>query len=113
MTMVPPFPRDSAQSPLEPGDRFEITGIGSDDRLLLPRVLGTNGFALQRLDDSNGNPLEVAPDPAHQAVIVSGLGRSLPKDAGTLWLEYQAPGRFRLIVEPRPPGTAEGELSTE
>lgn len=97
---------------LEPGDRFEVTRDGGSPRLKLPAVFGPSGFAIDRLEDREGRPLEVAAPSAPRLLEVPAIG-AVPGRAGeVLWLEYQAPGRYRLNVEPGP-GWNEGELTTE
>lgn len=107
-----PPPRNGAGAGLEPGDRFELPGFDPGGRLPLPRVLGADGFAIDRLADPAGRPLETTFDATHRALVVPHLGRLVPDARVTLWLEYLEPGRFRLVVEPGPTAT-NGEVITE
>jgi SNF2 family DNA or RNA helicase len=110
---APSSPR-FALAGLEPGDRFEVTPIGGAGRLSLPRVLGPDGFPIQQIEDPAGRPLDLALDASASSVIVPKLGESLSRlAAGPLWLEYRAPGRFRLIIEPGTPNPANGSIVTE
>jgi SNF2 family DNA or RNA helicase len=98
---------------LEPGDRFEVTPIGSTDRLGLPRVLGPGGFAIEQLEDHLGHPLESMIDVAGESLIVPNLREVVARPVDALWLEYRAPGRFRLTVDWGTSQPADGEVVTE
>src|SRR5882724_5084016 len=100
---------------LEPGDRFEIPGL-ADDRspgcLPLPDLIRLGGVPIEVLEDEHGRPLQAELDLAADCLRLADGGRA-PGDGGTArWLEYQAPGRFRLVAEATPP-PADGELATE
>src|SRR5437763_1251670 len=91
------FPATQAVSPtdlLEPGDRFEVNGPPTGDRLWLPREVGPGGFALERLEDPAGRPLEMTIEAGDHALVVPRLAQALPASSRALWLEYQSPGRF-------------------
>ncbi len=79
---------------------------------MLPGVLGPSGFAIDSLEDLDGNLLDLSGAAEGHGLIVPGLRRVLPTLDATTWLEYQSPGRFKLVVEP---GSAAegGELTTE
>lgn len=100
---------------LEPGDRFELTPIGGpgSGRLSLPRVLGPDGFPIEQIEDPAGRPLDLALDAWVGSIVVPKLAEGLARSTGPLWLEYRAPGRFRLIVEPGGPQPANGSTTTE
>jgi SNF2 family DNA or RNA helicase len=101
---------------LEPGDRFEVTPIdgAGAGRLSLPRVLGPDGFPIEQIEDPAGRPLDLALDAWAGSVVVPKLSEALGRSAaGPLWLEYRAPGRFRLIVEPGVPHPANGSVVTD
>ena len=72
----------------------------------LPVVLGPGGFAIEQLEAPNGMILGVTPAADGRGLIVPELGRWLTQPDATTWLEYQAPGRFRLLIEP---GSAAGD----
>ncbi len=110
-----PSPHGLIHTPdLEPGDRFEVEPIGATGRLSLPRVLGPDGFPIEQIEDPAGHPLDLRIDPATSSLIVPKLGEAVSRtDAAALWLEYRAPGRFRLIVEPGAPHPANGQIVTE
>src|SRR5439155_26786560 len=88
------FPADGH---LEPGDRFEIDIRA--ERLLLPETLSANGVAITTLEDEHGRALPVTRADERSLLLPNANG-SLPQRYGALWLEYQEPGRFRLIVDP-------------
>ena len=98
---------------LKPGDRFEIVLVGSTDRLRLPAVLGPDGFAIEQIEDADGHPLDSVFAPAENSLIVPKLAEIASNSAGALWLEYRAPGQFRLIAEPGSPVPSNGELVTD
>ena len=99
---------------LEPGDRFEVAPIGSTGRLSLPGVVGPDGFAIEQIEDPAGRPLDLTLDLATGSLVVPKLGEAVSRSAASaLWLEYRAPGRFRLIVEPGTSPRADGEVVTE
>jgi hypothetical protein len=99
---------------LEPGDRFEVAPIGSTGRLSLPRVVGPAGFPIEQIEDPAGRPLDLSLDLATGSLAVPRLGEAVSRSAASaLWLEYRAPGRFRLIVEPGAPHPADGAVVTE
>ena len=50
---------------LKPGDRFEVALTGSPGRLSLPAVLGPDGFAIEQIEDDEGQS--------------GGVGRSIPR----------------------------------
>jgi SNF2 family DNA or RNA helicase len=110
------MPGDRGDTPgqgLEPGDRFEVHPAESGDRLTLPGALGPGGFAIEQLEDPAGNILGLTRAANGQELIVPELGRWLSGPDATSWLEYQAPGRFRLLIEPGSAADDGGELITE
>jgi SNF2 family DNA or RNA helicase len=102
-----------APADLEPGDRFEVAPTHLLDRLSLPAVLGPDGFAIEQVEDAAGRPLEAAFDAATSSLVVLKLAEVVSGVPTNLWLEYRAPGRYRLIPDCGPPQPAEGELVTE
>ncbi len=98
---------------LRSGDRFEIVATGLDGRLSLPAVLDMDAAAIEHLEDPAGRNLDVALDHDRGALIIPKLPENLTASAVSFWLEYRAPGRFRLIVEPRTPQPANGAVITE
>jgi SNF2 family DNA or RNA helicase len=103
-------PTATVDTSLEPGDRFEVAVAGLD-RLTLPETLTAAPF--QALEDESGRPLTASVDPAAPYLYVADLEKLLPPRRGAVWLEYRAPGCFRLLVEPPPAATEDGELTTE
>src|SRR5512147_2566093 len=99
MIPEPPARTDALETGLEPGDRFEVARVSPGDRLRLPKVFGPSGFAIERVEDQGGCLLELTHDPAGHPLVIAQPGRSLPDPPATLWLEFQAPGRFRLVAE--------------
>ncbi len=104
---------NSATTELEPGDRFEVIADAPADTLGLPGALGAGGFEVERLEDATGRPLGLSPTPEGRGLAVPGLNRLVKGPDDLTWLEYQAPGRFRLVVEPGSAGSVGGELTTE
>jgi SNF2 family DNA or RNA helicase len=98
---------------LEPGDRFEVFRLDSTARLRLPRVLGPDGFPIERIEDPAGVPMELVLDPSSRSVVVPKLTQVVPDRTSALWLEYQGEGRYRLRPEPVAGGPADGERTTE
>ena len=94
----------------KPGDRFEIALTGSPGRLSLPAVFGPDGFAIEHVEDADGRPMESTLDPVGNSLVVPKITSFATT---TLWLEYQSPGRFRLIEEPASSPPTNGELVTE
>ena len=99
---------------LEPGDRFEVFRFDSTERIRLPKVLGPDGFPIEKLEDPAGVPMEVVPDPSSRSVVVPKLDPRrrpiLPPRSG--W-SIRATGRFRLKSEAVAGGPADGERTTE
>jgi superfamily II DNA or RNA helicase len=98
---------------LQIGDRFEVTPPGSPDRLELPRSLGPEGFPIEVIEDDTGRVLESAVDSLTGIVSLPELSRLGFGQDTVLWLEYRAPGRFRLIGGPGTPRPAGAEVTTE
>jgi hypothetical protein len=98
---------------LEPGDRFEVIGLGPADRLELPAAFGADGIEVERVEDAAGKMLGARPEPGGRVLRVPGVEGLAGGPGSVLWLEYQAPGRFRLVHEGPPPPPGDGELVTE
>ena len=96
------------------GDRFELAVTGTPGRLSLPAVFGPGGFAIEQVEDSNGNAVNWRMDPLLNSLVVPMAADivALPS-AATLWLENRAPGRYRLIVERGALLPRNGEVITE
>jgi hypothetical protein len=97
----------------KPGDRFEIVLIGSTGRLRLPAVLGPNGFAVEEIEDVEGHLVDSVVVPGEDSLILPNLAEIPDPLTATYWLEYRAPGRFRLIAIPGSSLPANGELMTD
>src|SRR5207248_2430062 len=96
---------------LEPGDRFSAS-VTDTGRLPIPEALVAADVAVTTVEDEQGRPLPVETDELEQALRLPESLRPQLQSAAALWLEYRAPGRFRLLVEPLP--SADGkELTTE
>jgi SNF2 family DNA or RNA helicase len=99
-----------AEPGLEPGDRFELivpSDVRTSGRLLLPETLRASGASLDRFTDAQGQPLEVSASSTDGTLLIANGARLFPENTNAAWLEYEAPGRFRLIVEGGPaPDTA-------
>src|SRR3954451_22363706 len=98
---------------LEPGDRFEVARLEVGDRLSLPRPIGPGGFELEQLEDPAGRPLEMTVEPSRRELLVPNLARSIAPPNAQLWLEYRAPGRFRLTADALGLPHANGTVTTE
>jgi SNF2 family DNA or RNA helicase len=97
----------------KPGDRFEIVLIGSTGRLKLPAVLGPNGFAVEQIEDVEGHLVDSVVVPGEDSLILPKSAEIADPLTATYWLEYRAPGRFRLIADPGSSLPANGELITD
>src|ERR1700735_214374 len=87
---------------LEPGDRFEIF-LSSDGRTLgLPESFLDLDLAIEQLFDLHGQPLSFRPDDSLESLALGAPLKLPDKESRTLWLEYQGPGRFRLVLETEP-----------
>jgi SNF2 family DNA or RNA helicase len=102
-----------AAGSLEPGDRFEVAPTHRPDRLSFPPVLGPDGFSIEQLEDVTGKPVEALLDATGHSLIVPKLTDIASGRTTTLWLEYRAPGRYRLIADCLPEEPANGEVVTE
>src|SRR6476646_8719224 len=97
------------ESSLEPGDRFEASAANA--QLLVPEALSALGASIDVLEDEQGHSLPLTRDAAGRVVKLPDSVRPLLEQAPALWLEYRAPGRFRLLAEP---SSADGKtLTTE
>jgi SNF2 family DNA or RNA helicase len=84
---------------LEPGDRFEVF-LSEDGRTLgLPESFRDLDLPVQQLLDTQGQPLQVRPDDSLESLQLTPALKLPGETAGAFWLEYQAPGRFRLLLE--------------
>jgi SNF2 family DNA or RNA helicase len=95
------------------GDRFELAVDVAAGTLRVPETLPAAGQAIERVEDENGRPLAASFDPQERTLAVPGLDRLLADPWDAVWLEYQGPGRFRLVVDRAAAGQAGGELTTE
>ncbi len=98
---------------LQIGDRFELAPSRLPDRLELPQSLGPEGFAIEVIEDDAGRVLKSAIDPAASAVIIPELAQLVSGQDTVVWLEYRAPGRFRLVIGSGTSYPAEAEMATE
>src|SRR5438552_8396135 len=90
----------------DPGDRFELQWSGLDrtrKEWPLPEALRALALSLDVLEDAQGSPLEARVDAVKNCLVLARPPASLGPEATAAWLEYQAPGRFRLVVEEKPP----------
>jgi SNF2 family DNA or RNA helicase len=93
---------------LEPGDRFEAVLLDGA-RLLVPGAL-TADVPIETIEDESGRPLTFTPAPAGQGLAIPALEKA-PPSVAAFWLEYQAPGKFRLLMEEGL--SAAGQVMTE
>src|SRR5689334_21474171 len=85
---------------LEPGDRFELTP--ASDHFLLPEPLIVNRIPVETLEDETGQSLTFTLQPEESRLLVPPAVHAQAVGAGAEWLEFQARGRFRLLLEPGP-----------
>jgi SNF2 family DNA or RNA helicase len=88
---------------LEPGDRFEIpiaTLTRSTGRVSVPRTLLAIEAAVDTIEDEQGKPIPAHYDPARGQLELADWAKALPEQCAAGWLEYRAPGRFRIVAEP-------------
>ncbi len=102
-----------AVTDLQIGDRFEVAPSRLPDRLELPQSLGPEGFAIELIEDDAGRVLNSAIDPAASAVIIRELAQLVSGQDAVLWLEYRAPGRFRLVAGSGTSYPAGAEMASE
>jgi SNF2 family DNA or RNA helicase len=95
---------------LEPGDRFELAPAARG--LLLPEPLTVNPVPVEVVEDDAGRPVPCTLEPDEGLLLVPDAVRAQADGAAAVWLEYQARGRFRLLLEPAPP-TGPEEVTTE
>ena len=100
------------QGELAPGDRFELAVHAGAGRLSVPDTLA-GLTAIEHVDDETGRSLQALFDPADHSLVVPGLPGLLAEPWQALWLEYQGPGRFRLLVERAGAPPASEERVTE
>jgi SNF2 family DNA or RNA helicase len=97
---------------LEPGDRFEVALTGARDRLRIPPILGEGDFAIEHIEDSAGRLIKAETDAVSNSLVIPKLADDVASPAA-LWLEYRAPGKFRLIVDPPTSQPVNGQVITE
>jgi SNF2 family DNA or RNA helicase len=99
---------------LEPGDRLELTvtpEVRTTGRFGVPDILRTNAVPIDVVEDEQGHPLAAAYDTAAGRLELPAWAAALPEDTAAVWLEYRAPGQFRLAAESAP--AADGVRATE
>jgi len=101
------------QAGLEPGDRFELAVVGEADRLAVPHVVWAAAESIEVVEGPGGNALDVTADASTGCLKVRGLSDLLSDRWPSVWLEYQGPGRFRLIVEGVPAPPEDEQFTTE
>jgi SNF2 family DNA or RNA helicase len=85
---------------LEPGDRFELPPPRNGARIPLPDYFRIAAIPLDQVTDQAGQTLTVRTDPSGPYLLRPAVLASLAGEI--LWLEYQQPGRFRLVAERAP-----------
>jgi SNF2 family DNA or RNA helicase len=87
------------------GDRFEISArmgaspVQSDTLLLLPPELADEAVFPSILVDGSGKSLEAVEGEIKDTLLIRGAGAVLADRASSIWLEYVAPHRYRLVIE--------------
>ncbi len=97
----------------EPGDRVELAIAGEADRLIVPPLVWAASPSIDVVDDPSGAPLNITANAATGCLTVQGLSKLVSDRWPSVWLEYQAPGRFRLAIEEVPPPPEDEQLTTE
>src|SRR3954470_12067526 len=89
----------TADTYLEPGDRFEVY-LSSDARLLdLPASLLDLEESIEQLIGPEGQPLTLRQTGSLSALELASPLSPPPAEGELLWLEYVGPGQFRLVRE--------------
>src|SRR5262249_15303015 len=94
-----------ADTTLEPGDRFELSlppDVPRSGRWRVPETLRAAGVRVQVVEDPQGKPLAAVIGPDTTDLVVPDSARLLPPQCDAAWLEYRAPGRFRLLFDEGP-----------
>src|ERR1700730_12728975 len=94
-----PPPTAIPSTTLEAGDRFEVYPSPDGRTLTLPASFLELNETIEQLIGPDGQP-----QPFHHDDTAASLAFSDPlspslADAGSLWLEYKAPGRFQLVIQ--------------
>ena len=96
---------------LEPGDRFEA-GLDLDGRnLTLPEGLLALDQSIDRLIAPSGQPLDFQLADSLDSLELAEPLSPAPSSGDSLWLEFQEPGQFQLIVQQD--ASAASELTLE
>jgi SNF2 family DNA or RNA helicase len=106
------LPAVASVASLELGDRVEIPVL-PEGKAALPDVLQAFHSPLNVVEDEDGQPLHIGVDPADHSLVGDDLKRLLSDHPAALWLEFKAPGRFRLVAEAAPNTPDDGVLTTE
>ena len=84
---------------LEPGDRFEVFLSADGLALGLPETFRDLDLVVDQVLDPSGRPLQAHLDDTLENLVLSPALTLPTGPGGPLWLEYQEPGRFRLISD--------------
>ena len=80
--------------------------------LPVPDILAANGVSVSQIENEFGQPIDADYDPNRGQLRVPGWLDASNAKCAAVWLEYRAPGQFRIVAEPMPAGEA-AALNTE
>src|SRR5438128_2920679 len=106
----------SAETRLEPGDRFAIplsSEVRSSGRVPIPESIRASGLVIDEVEDHNALMLKSSINAAEICLTEDETARPILEQSAAAWLEYRGPGRFRLVVEETAAGPSNGEVTTE
>ena len=106
------FARGIWDAEWEPGDRFEVragAATPTSVRVALPRELKDPSAFPKIIEDESGRPIEAALTVDGEAIDITGAARQRLVDAGvgSIWIEYVASNRYRLVAEGRSPSAGD------
>ncbi|HEV8061974.1 MAG TPA: SNF2-related protein, partial [Gemmataceae bacterium] len=102
-----------ASTALETGDRFEV-GLSLDGRTLnLPESFLELDQSIDQLTGPDGQPLAFQLSESLTSLALAEPLSTPTAGADTRWLEYQAPGKFHLVIQKEESADSTAELPAE
>lgn len=89
----------SGAAQLEAGDRLELIVTGEPNRFCLPPHWDAAAEPIEAVEDLQGKPLEINVEPDLRRVTIPAATVLIGQRWPSLWLEYQQPGRYRLVLD--------------